>query len=90
MNIELKGTLKIIYAEEKITDSLSVKEIVVTVDVDTQYPQDISCKAMNAKIDELESFKMGDSVVVNCNLRGRESKGKYYNQLLIWSIKKGH
>jgi len=88
MNVELKGTLKVIFAEEKITDNLSIKEIVVTVDEDSQYPQDINCRAINQKIDELSTFKMGDRVMVNCNLRGRESKGKYYNQLVIWTIKK--
>ena len=88
MNIELRGILKVIYAEEKINDSLSKKEIVVTIDEDTQYPQDISCQALNKNIDYLEGFNMGDKVSVNCNLRGRESKGKYYNQLQIWAIKK--
>ena len=88
MNVELKGTLKIIYQEEKINDTLSKKEIVVTIDEETGYPQDIICQAINKKIDELEGFQMGDRVTVGCNLRGRESKGKYYNQLLIWTIKK--
>jgi len=88
MNIELRGILKVIFAEEKINDNLSKKEIVITVDHDQQYPQDIVCQALNKKIDDLDGFKMGDMVSVNCNLRGKESNGKYYNQLLLWQIKK--
>ncbi len=88
MNVELKGTLKIIFTEEKISDSLSKKEIVVTVDEDTSYPQDVSCQALNKKIEELDGFKMGDRVSVMCSIRGREHNGKYYNQLLMWRINK--
>ncbi len=88
MNIDLKGAIKLIFVEEKINDNLSKKEIVVTIDEDTQYPQDIVCQALNKSIENLEGFKIGDRVVVTCNLRGRESKGKHYNQLLIWGIKK--
>jgi len=89
MNVELKGILKVIFAEEKINDTLSKKEIVITVDGDTQYPQDIVCQAINKQIDLLDNtFKMGDSVTATCNLRGREKNGKYFNQLALWSIKK--
>lgn len=89
MNVELKGVLKLINAEEKISDSLSKKEIVVTIEHDTQYPQDISCQAINQRIDLIKDFQMGDFVTVSCNLRGKESNnGKYFNQLQIWAIKK--
>lgn len=89
MNVELKGTLKVIFAEEKITDALSKKEIVITVDENTQYPQDICCQALNKKIDIITAdFKMGDKVTAKCNLNGREKNGKYYNQLVLWDLKK--
>jgi hypothetical protein len=89
MNVELKGTLKVISAEERVSDNFSKKEIVVTVDEDTQYPQDIVCQAINKQIELITAdFKMGGKVIVSCNLRGRASNGKYYNQLVLWSIKK--
>ena len=88
MNVELTGTLKAIFAEVKINDKLSKKEIVVTVDEDTQYPQDIICAAMNKKVDILDSYKMGQKVTVKCNLRGNKSgAGAYFNNLQIWDIK---
>jgi hypothetical protein len=88
MNVDLKGTLKVIFTEEKISDKMSKKEVVITIDEDTQYPQDIIVQAINQKIDNLASFKMGDRVSIKANLRGRESKGRYYNQLTIWEISK--
>jgi hypothetical protein len=91
MLVELKGTLKVIMAEQKISDKLSKKEIVITIDEDTQYPQDVICQAVNKKIELLDdpAFAMGAQVVASCELRGRESKGKYYNnfQLIGISIK---
>ena len=89
MNVELKGILKVIFAEEKISDALSKKEIVITVEHDTQYPQDIVCQALNKSIDLITAdFKMGDVVTASCNLKGREKNGKYFNQLVLWGLKK--
>jgi hypothetical protein len=90
MNVELKGVLKVIFAEEKVNDRMSKKEIVVTIDGDTEYPQDIICQAVNKNIEKIDaSFKMGDTVTVKCDLRGRESKGRYYNHFNLFDIRKG-
>jgi hypothetical protein len=89
MKVQLKGTIKVIFATEKINDKLSKKQIVVTVDEDTQYPQDIICDAVNNKIDLIDSkYKMGDAVIVQIDLRGKENKGKYYNQISLMDISK--
>lgn len=88
MNVELTGTLKVILSEVKINDALSKKEIVITIDEDTKYPQDIICAAMNKKIEILDSFKMGQKVTAKCNLRGNKSgDNKYFNNLQVWDIK---
>jgi len=88
MIIELRGILKIIYTEEKITDTMSKKEIVITVDHDQQYPQDIIVQALNKQIDQLDSFRMGDMVIAKVNLKGREHNGRYFNQFTLWTIQK--
>jgi len=88
MLVEIKGTLKVIFTEEKISDKMSKKEIVVTIGADTEYPQDIICEAVNKKIDLLDGYSMGENVVVKCDLRGRESKGRYYNKFSIVDINK--
>jgi len=88
MNVELKGTLKAIFAEEKITDNLTKKRIVVSIDEETSYPQEIIVDVINNKINLMSNFQMGDLVIVNANLKGKNTNGKYFNQISLWSIKK--
>ena len=94
MTIELTGTLKVIFAKETVSDNkLDKQNIVVTIDENTDYPQDIIVQAVNKKIETLTSanVKMGDKVTVKCNLKGKENKNKagfYFNQLDLWDIKK--
>jgi len=88
MNVELNGVLKVIFVKEQINDNLTKQEIVVTVDENTQYPQDIVCQFLNQKTELLSGFKMGDRVSAKVDLRGREHNGKYYNQFNGWSIQK--
>jgi len=94
MTIELIGTLKVIFAKEEVGDKLEKQNIVVTIDENTPYPQDIIVQAINKKrIETLtaSNVKIGDKVIVKCNLKGRENKSKagfYFNQLDLWSISK--
>lgn len=88
MQVELKGTLKVIFADAKINDNLEKKEVVISIDESTGYPQDIIVQAINNKIQLLNGFKMGDAVTIKCNLRGKSTNGKYYNQLSVFAIEK--
>lgn len=88
MNIELKGTIKFVSNVDKISDKLIKKQVVVTIEEDTQYPQQIIVEAINKKIEELEGYLVNDYVTVVANLRGRENKGKYYISLSLVSINK--
>ena len=87
MNVELKGTVKVIFTEKQITDNFSKKEMVITVDEETSYPQDIIIQATNTHIDKLKEVQVGNKVIVKCNLKGNATKdGKYFNQLNLWEI----
>jgi hypothetical protein len=87
MIIEIKGSVKVIFAEEQINDNFSKKDIVVTIEEDTQYAQDIIIQAANSKIDLLKEVQPGNKVIAKCNLRGYMSKdGKYFTQLTLWAI----
>lgn len=88
MNVELKGTVHAILAEEQISDNYKKKSIVVTIDEDSTYTQQIICHAGNTKIELLNGLIMGDKVKVQCNLKGKGSNGKYYNNLELWKIEK--
>jgi hypothetical protein len=89
MQVELRGIVKVVFAEQKINDKLDKKEIVITVDEKTEYPQDIIVEAINKQIKLLSDINAGDVVVAKCNLRGKSSNGKnYFNKLNIWEINK--
>jgi len=88
MQVELRGIVKVVFAEQKINEKLDKKEIVITVDEKTEYPQDIIVEAINKQIKLLTDINAGDVVVAKCNLRGKSTNGKYYNKLNIWEINK--
>ena len=66
MNVELKGTVKELYAEKQITDNFTKREFVVTIDEETKYPQDIIIKATNSVIEKLKDVQVGNKVIVKC------------------------
>ena len=86
MTIEIKGTVKVLNDTEQVTDKFAKKEVVLTIDQDSKYPQDISIQAINDKISLLDSVNVGDSITIVANLNGRESKGRYYNSLTIFKL----
>lgn len=89
MNVELNGTIKLVFAEVQINDNLSKKEVVITIDEDTQWPQDICVQALNGKIDLIKDITTGSKARLFVNLKGgKPVNGKYYNQLNLWSIEK--
>jgi hypothetical protein len=86
MTIEIKGTVKVLNQTEQVTDKFAKKEVVVTIDAGSNYPQHISIQAINDKISLLDSVEVGDSVTIVANLNGREAKGRYYNSLTIFKL----
>ncbi len=86
MTIEIKGTVKVLNQTEQVTDKFAKKEVVLTIDQDSKYPQYISIQAINDKISLLDSVQVGDSITIVANLNGRESKGRYYNSLTIFKL----
>ena len=88
MTIEIKGTVKVLNQTEQVTDKFAKREVVVTIDETSNYPQHISIQANNDKISLLDSVEVGDSVTIVANLNGRESKGRYYNSLTIFKLTK--
>lgn len=86
MTIEIKGTVKVLNPTEQVTEKFAKKEVVVTIDAHTTYPQHISIQANNDKIALLDSVNVGDSVTIVANLNGKEAKGRYYNSLTIFKL----
>ena len=85
------GKIKVINETQNVTASFKKRELVITTD--EQYPQHILIEFAQDKCDVLNGYKVGDSVDVSINLRGREwinpqGEAKYFNQIQGWRIQK--
>jgi len=87
--MEVKGTLKKIYPIKKISEKLQKRSIILQTN--EQYPQTLEIELINDKCNAIDSFKVGNPIVVGINLRGREwvnpeGVTKYYNSIQGWRI----
>jgi len=88
--MELEGKIKLIDTTKEVgTGGFKKRDLVITTD--EQYPQHILVQFVQDKCDILDGYKVGESVVVGINLRGREwvnPKGEtvYFNQIQGWKI----
>lgn len=90
--METTGTLKAKFDTQKVSDKFTKREFVLTTEVNTPYPQQVSFQLTQDKCALLDSLNEGDSLKVYFNLRGREWNGpqgiKYFNTLEAWKIEK--
>jgi type 1 fimbria pilin len=84
--MNLQGTIKLINNPQKVSDKLTKQQMVLTIDEDTKYPQNIAIEFLNDKTQILQKHKAGEKVSVDINLRGNEYNGKYYNNLVGWKV----
>jgi translation initiation factor IF-3 len=89
--MEVVGKIKVVNAENVISEKYKKREVVVITD--EQYPQSIMIEFTQDKCDLLNLYKEGDSVKVSINLRGREwvnpeGVSKYFNTIQGWRIEK--
>ena len=89
--MEISGRIKRIFETKEISASFRKRELVVTTE--EQYPQDLLVEFIQDKCDILNSYKVGESVKVDINLRGREWESpqgeiKYFNSIQGWRIEK--
>jgi hypothetical protein len=88
--MEVEGKIKMIDTTKEVgTGGFKKRDVVITSD--EQYPQHIVVQFVQDKCDVLDGYKVGESVVVGINLRGREwtnPKGEmvYFNTIQGWRI----
>jgi single-strand DNA-binding protein len=85
MAYELTGKIKIIQEEQTFDSGFSKREMVVTVE-DGNYPQDINLEFVKDKAKLLDDLQPGQEVTVTFDIRGRESNGRYFNNLQGWKV----
>ncbi len=90
--MEVAGKIKVLGETQTFgNNGFRKREVVVTTD--EQYPQMLMVEFIQDKCDLLNSFKVGDDVKININLRGREwinpeGVAKYFNSIQGWRIEK--
>jgi len=89
--MELNGKIKAINEVQNVSASFKKRELVLTTN--EQYPQDILIEFTQDKCDVLNSYNIGEDVIVSINIRGREwinpqGEAKYFNSIQGWKINK--
>ena len=90
--MEVQGKIKKI-DNTKTYGSSGFRKREVVVTTNDQYPQDLCLEFVQDKVDLLDKHKVGDSVTISINLRGREwinpeGKAVYFNTIQGWRIEK--
>lgn len=82
---EASGKIKMIGDVQAFASGFTKREFVVTTAHD-KFPQDIKFEVVKDKCAMLDSFKPGDEVQVNFDIRGNEYNGKYFVNLSCWKL----
>jgi hypothetical protein len=88
-NLELEGkiTVKLSPQSGQSARGQWARQDFVIEYMDGSFPTSACFSAWGEdKVRELDRFKVGDSVKVSFNVRGREYNGRWYNDLRIWKI----
>ena len=85
MAYELTGKIKLIQEAKTFDSGFTKREMVVTVE-DGKYPQEINLEFVQDKVALLDALNPGQEVTVTFDIRGREYKGKYFNNLQGWKV----
>lgn len=86
-SFELEGTLKLIYDTQTFASGFAKREFVIETK-DDRYPQSIKFECVKEKTAMLDTFELGDTLLVSFDIRGNEFKDKYYVNLNAWKIAK--
>lgn len=87
--LTIEGAIKLINPTRTISDKFEVCEFVLTTE--GTYPQHIMFTAVNEAIDKVKPLQIGQNVMINFALRGREWKSpqgdvKYFNTIDVKDI----
>lgn len=89
--MQLSGKIYRIDNEQKVSDTFSKREFII--ETDEQYKNHILIQVVKDKCAVLNQYKVGDSVTVDLNVKGRLWTGndgieKCFNTLECWKISK--
>ena len=82
---QIKGQIEQLNSAE-LRGAKGIPVQTVVINTGGQYPQFISITAIKDDTKKFDNFQVGQSVIVDFFLNGREYNGKYYNDLKLKSI----
>ena len=86
----VSGEIIEIYDVQVISDTFKKREFIVKHAPNPEYPDFLKLEVVQNKTDLLDKYKVGDSVEVDINLKGKKwekgEKSGYFNSLQAWRI----
>ena len=92
--MKVQGTIIELFEIQQISDTFRNREFVVEVpENNPQYTQKLLLQFIQDKVSILDSYKVGDSVEVSINLKGRawtnpQGETRYFNSIECWRLEK--
>jgi len=86
MSYKIEGVVHAINEPQTFASGFTKREIVIETQGD-KYPQQIVIEFLQDKVETLDDIRMGDTVSVSFDIRGREYNGRYFNNLVGWNIR---
>lgn len=86
MAYDIEGEVKIIEDVQTFGSGFTKRAFVIIVE-DGKYPQEIALECLKDTVSQLDGISVGDQVRIKFDIRGREYNGRYFNNLVAWSVK---
>nr|WKN34736.1 DUF3127 domain-containing protein [Tunicatimonas sp. TK19036] len=89
--MEIQGKLIELSDTTQVTDSFRKREFVVEYADNPQYPEYVKFECIQDRCDLLDSFQVGQEIMISFNLKGRkwvdpQGNTKYFNSLQAWRL----
>lgn len=91
MGYEVTGKLHRIDDTQQVSERFTKREFVLAIDENPKYPQLVQFQLTGERVALLDSYDVGDRVIIEFSLRGREWKSpkgevKFFNSLDVWRV----
>lgn len=91
--MQILGKIFRIFETQQVSQSFKKREFVVEYAENPQYPQYIKFEAVQDKCNDLDLCKVGDTVEISFNIKGRkwvnqQNQEVFFNSLDAWRITK--
>ena len=82
--LKLQGKIIAIMEKQQVTDTFAKREFVI--ETEGEYPETVKFELTQAKCDLIDSYKVGQSINVSFNVRGRKWTNKQNEDVYFVSV----